>query len=224
MSVFSKAIATRSGAALIALAFIAMAAWQIRPRGALAETQPAATIAAPNPVDDFKKQSTDVQKSLQSVLQKIDQSAKEIETLSKPETAHAQIEDLQHVIADALGTVADNGPVATLGAKALKFATDKQKQFETDTEFAPEDRAMLLRQWRTIREETERATADLAKARDEFAQLLRTVQTRGDFIAELQAINNAQRMLEVVRQLAGEIRNTSDAMKAYVRNIVPPGS
>jgi hypothetical protein len=194
------------------------------PRLALAEPQETPVIAAPTPIDEFKKQSSEVQKSLQSVLAKIDQSAKEIETLSKPETAHQQIEDLQATIADALGTVADNGPVATLGAKALKFATDKQRQFETDTEFAPEDRAMLLREWKTIRDDTERATADLAKARDEFAQLLRTVQTRGDFIAELQAINNAQRMLEVVRQLAGEIRNTSDAMKAYVRNIVPPGS
>ncbi len=189
-----------------------------------AETTQNATVAAPNPIDDFKKQTDDVKKSLQSVLAKIDESAKAIESLSQPEAASKQIEELQALIAQALDVVADNGEVAKLGAKALQYANAKQKQFETDTKFAPADRAMLLREWRRIREETESAVADLGKARDEFSGLLRTVQTRGDFITELQAINNAQRMLEVVRQLGGEIRSTSDTMKGYVRTIVPPES
>ena len=58
----------------------------------------------------------------------------------------------------------------------------------------------------------------------EYAQLLRTVQTRSDFIAELQTINNAQRMLDVIRQLASDIRTGSNNVRGFIRNVVPPGT
>lgn len=194
----------------------------------LAQTSPAPSAPVqgpiPSPVDDFKKQSEDVKKNLQSVLAKIDQSAKEIETLSNPESAKKQIEDLQAVIANALGAVADNGTAAQLGEKALKYARDKQRQLESETKFTPDERDMLVREWKRIGDETEQATTDLTKERGDFARLLRMVQTRGDFITELQAINNAQRMLEVIRQLAGDIKNASEAMKSYVHTVVPSGS
>jgi DNA repair exonuclease SbcCD ATPase subunit len=179
---------------------------------------------APSPVSEFNKQLADVKKSVEDINTEIDKSAKEIEGLSKPEAAVAEIEKLQAIVAAGLAAVADNGDAAKLGARALGFARDKQKQFETDTKFKPEEREMLQREWRRIGDETEKATRDLSAARTEFAQLLRTVQTRSDFIAELQAINNAQRMLEVIRQLAGDIRNASNNVRGFIRNVVPPGT
>jgi hypothetical protein len=211
---------------LRAAAFILAAGFSCVPAFAQTAESPSASAQSlsPNPVDDFKKQSEDVKKNLQSVLTKIDQSAKEIETLSNPETAKKQIEDLQEVIANALGAVADNGAAAQLGEKALKYARDKQRQLESETKFKPDERDLLVREWKRIGDETEQATADLTKERGDFARLLRMVQTRGDFITELQAINNAQRMLDVIRQLANDIKSASEAMKAYVHTVVPSGS
>jgi hypothetical protein len=120
--------------------------------------------------------------------------------------------------------VSDNGDIASLGQKALAFAQNKQRELQSDTRFAPADRDYLLAEWRRIVAETERATNDLAGARQEFSQLLRTVQTRSDYIEELQAINNAQKMLEVIRKLAGELRSASDLMKSFIRSLTPPGT
>ena len=194
------------------------------PARAQAPTDAGVASGAPNPIGDFNKQLADVKKSVEDVNTEIDGSAKEIETLSKPDAAVAEIAKLQAIVAAGLAAVADNGDAAKLGVRALAFARDKQRQFETDTKFKPEEREMLLREWRRIAEETDKATRDLSAARTGFAQLLRTVQTRSDFIAELQTINNAQRMLDVIRQLAGDIRNASNNVRGFIRNVVPPGT
>ena len=180
--------------------------------------------AALNPVEDFNKQLEEVKKSFATLSGKIEQSTKEIEQLTTTDAARKDIATLQGLIADTLGAVSDNGDVAKLGQKTLDYARAKQKQFETDTKYSPEERQFLLNEWKRIGAETERATNDLANARREFTGLLRVVQTRGDYIEELQALNNAQKMLEVIKLLAGEIRSASGAMKSFIHTVTPPGA
>ncbi len=180
--------------------------------------------APPNPIEEFNTEVGKVKGSLELLNKRIEQSVKEIETLSKPEEARHQVDALRAIVAEALGLVSDNGEVATFGVKALAFAHNKQKELQADTKFAAADREYLLGEWKRIIAETEKATNDLSGARQEFSQLLRTVQTRGDYIEELQAINSAQRMLEVIRTLAGELRSASDVMKSFIRSLSPPGT
>lgn len=180
--------------------------------------------AALNPIEDFNKQLEDVKKSFDTLSGKIEQSTKDIEQLTTTDAARKDIAALQGLIADTLGAVSDNGQVAKLGQKTLDYARAKQKQFETDTKYSPEERQFLLNEWKRIGTETERATNDLANARREFTGLLRMVQTRGDYIEELQALNNAQKMLEVIKLLAGEIRSASGAMKSFIHTVTPPGA
>lgn len=175
-----------------------------------------------SPVDDFNKQLEIVKKGFGALAGKIEQGTKNIEQLTAADAARQQIAEMQGLIADTLGAVSDNGDVARLGQKTLDFARAKQRQFETDPKFTPEERQFLLNEWRRIGADTERAVADLANARQEFSQLLRNVQTRGDYIEELQALNNAQKMLEVIKLLAGEIRSASGAMKAFIHSVTPP--
>jgi phage shock protein A len=177
---------------------------------------------AVSPVDDFNRQLEEVKKSFGALGGKIEQSTRDIEKLTKPDDARKEIAALQGMIAEALGAVSDNGDVAKLGQKALDFARSKQKQFEADAKFSAEERQYLLNEWRRIGGEIERANGDLGNARQEFSQLLRNVQTRGDYIEELKALNNAQKMLEVIRLLAGDIRNASDAMKSFIAKVTPP--
>ena len=175
-----------------------------------------------SPVDDFNRQMEAVKQNFSALGAKIEQSTREIETLTSPEAAKKQIDEIQALIADTLGAVSDNGDIAKLGQKTLDYARSKQKQFEADAKFTPEERQFLLNEWRRIASDTERAVGDLSNARQEFSQLLRNVQTRGDYIGELQALNNAQKMLEVIRLLAGEIRTASSAMKSLIRTVTPP--
>ena len=53
---------------------------------------------------------------------RIEQSTKDIEKVTAPDAARKELAELQALIADALGSVSDNGPVATLGQKVIEFS------------------------------------------------------------------------------------------------------
>ena len=95
---------------------------------------------------------------------------------------------------------------------------------EQDTRFRPEERQFLTEQWRRLRVDTERANDELAAARKEFADLLRTLQANEDFIDELVQIRQAQKALEVIQRLTQDIRQANDQLKRLIGGIKPPGA
>ncbi|MEJ1160701.1 hypothetical protein [Prosthecomicrobium sp. N25] len=175
-----------------------------------------------NPVEDFNRTLGEVKKNLGSLTGKIEQSTKDIEKATAPDAARRELADLQALIAEALGSVSDNGSVAVLGQKVVDFARTKQRQIEADTRFTNEERQFLVQEWTRIGAEAKKASEDLTMARQEFARLLRTVQTRSDYIEELQALNNADQMLQVIRRLADDIRSASSALKSFLKAVTPP--
>ena len=196
----------------------------VPPLPARAEAAGDSQPVQPSPVDELKKQLGEVKGSIAALNQKIDESAKQFDTLTDPEAARKELENLREVVGAALAAVADNGNAARMGAKALAFAEGKLAALERETKYAREDKDLLVAEWRRIAADTRAATDDLANAAKEFTQLLRVVQTRQDFISELQQIDNARRMLEVIRQVASAIRASSEQLKAFIRKIAPPGT
>jgi len=96
-----------------------------------------------------------------------------------------------------------SAPSLTIGAKALAHARAKVKELEQGARFKPDERDFLLDQWRRLIAETERANDDLDSARKEFADLLRMLQTREDFIDELMQIRRATEALSMTLGLGG---------------------
>ncbi|MDA9520107.1 hypothetical protein XI06_06945 [Bradyrhizobium sp. CCBAU 11434] len=166
----------------------------------------------------------DVRKSLEGVNERIEEKAKTIESLSRPDAAKQQVEELQALISQTLGLVADNGEIAKLGARALGYARSKQEQMRSDTKFTPPERQALQKRWDQNVAEMVKATDDLAKASEEFALLLKTVQTRGDYAAEVLEVENADEMVRVVRNLAGDVRGASEGLKLFIQSLTPPQS
>ena len=188
-----------------------------------AAAPPAATATTPaTPLTDFRTQLGDVKKSLEGVNAKIEDRAKAIETLSKPDAARQQVEELQALISQTLGLVADNGGIARLGAKALEYSRAKQEQMRKDTKFTATERAALQRRWDRNVTEMTKATDELSKASNEFAQLLKIIQTRGDYAAEILEVENATEMVKVIQNLAGDVRGASETLKTFIRSLSPP--
>jgi hypothetical protein len=184
---------------------------------------PAATTGAPaTPLADFRTQIGDVKKSLEGVNAKIEDRAKAIETLSSPDAARKQVDELQALISQTLGLVADNGDIARLGAKALDYARGKQDQMRKDTKFSPAERAELQRRWDRNVADMVKATDELSKASTEFAQVLKIIQTRGDYASEVLEVENASEMLRVIQNLAGDVRGASETLKTFIRTLTPP--
>ena len=186
----------------------------------------AAGTAAPDavtPVEEFSKQVEEFKKSYPELNKKIEDSAKSIDAVTDIEKARTEIEELRSAVAGMLGAVSDNGPVSQLGAKALAHARSKVKELEQGARFNPEEKEFLLGQWRKLITETERANDDLDSARKEFAELLRTLQTREDFVHELMQIRRATEALEVIRNLTRDIRDASGKLRMLISGIKPPG-
>lgn len=176
-----------------------------------------------HPTQRFRSQLGDVRKSLEGVGARIEEKAWTIESLSKPDAAKQQVEELQALISQTLGLIADNGEIAKLGALALGYTRSEQEQMRNDIKFTPSERQALQKRW-DQNVEMAKATDDLAKASGEFAQLLKTVQTRGDYAAEVLEVENADEMVRVVRNLAGDVRGASQGLELFIRSLTPPES
>lgn len=209
--------ALRFAAAILAGCLpIASASAQIR-------AEPPPVEVSPVPLqNDFRGELAKLQGSLERLNGKITESAREIDKLSDPNAARAQIEQMQAYVAEALVSVADNGKVAELGRKAVGFAGDKLKQLQA-SKFTGDERATLVQGWQKIAGDLQGEVHALGGIRKELSGLLRTIQQRGDF-AELQALDDGKRMLVVVRELAGEIRRTSESLKTVLRATGQPES
>ncbi len=177
----------------------------------------------PSPIDEYAKQVQQFTKSAPDLGKKIEEATRSIDEASDAAKARAEIEELRAVISDLLGQISDNAAVAQLGAKAVAHARAKLASLEHETRFKPEERQFLIDQWRSLLNETEQATDDLEKARSEFADLLRTLQAREDFIDELLQLRRAAEAVKVMHQLAGEIRAASDKLRSLISGIKPPG-
>jgi DNA repair exonuclease SbcCD ATPase subunit len=200
---------------------------------AQSDNRAAGTTAAPGtttapadavtPVEEFSKQVEEFKKSYPELNKKIEDSAKSIDAITDIDKARTEIEELRSAVAGMLGAVSDNGRVSQLGAKALAHARSKIKELEQGARFKPEERDFLLEQWRKLVTETERANDDLDSARKEFADLLRTLQTREDFVDELMQIRRATEALDVIRNLTRDIRDASGKLRTLIGGIKPPG-
>ena len=180
----------------------------------------------PSPVDDFDQAYVEAKQALTDLNSKIEQRSAEIQKLTASDTAAQEVAQLQALIAETLGAVADNGKVAQLGQRALDFARGKQAQFEKDAKFAPEEREFLLNEWKGAADKMKKEVDLLAQSRSQLAESLLRVQTRADYIGELQTLKDAKQVLAVIHQLATVIQQTS----AKVRNLLqtatapPPGA
>ena len=115
-------------------------------------------------------------------------------------------------------------PVSQLGAKALDHIHNKLKALAQDNRFKPEERQFLTDQWKKLEAQTEGATKELDDARAQFVGLLHTLQDNEDFIGELLEIRQAEKALEVIRQLTHEIRDASTQLNKLIGGIKPPGT
>jgi DNA repair exonuclease SbcCD ATPase subunit len=176
------------------------------------------------PVEEFSRQLDEFKKSIPELNKKIEDSAASIDRWTDVEKARKEIEELRALVGAALGAVSDNGPVSQLGGRALDHAREKLRTLEQDNRFKPEEKQFLIDQWRRLKDETERATDELAVARRDFVELLRTLQSNEDFVDELIQIRQAQKALEVIRRLTQDIRDASDQLKRLIGGIKPPGA
>jgi DNA repair exonuclease SbcCD ATPase subunit len=185
---------------------------------------PSNGAAANSPVEEFSQQLEAFQKTVPDLNKSIQDSAGTIDNVTDVEKARAEINRLRETVSTLLGAVSDNGPVSQLGVKALDHIHNKLKALAQDNRFKPEERQFLIDQWKKLETQTEGATKELDDARAQFASLLHTLQDNEDFIGELIEVRQAEKALEVIRQLTHDIRDASAQLNKLIGGIKPPGA
>ena len=180
--------------------------------------------APASPVEEFSKQLEDFQKSVPDLNKAIEDSAGAIDSATDIGKARAAIDQLREEVGTLLAAVSDNGPVSQLGAKALGHIRAKLKMLASEQRFKPEERQFLVDQWQRLQAETENAAKELGDARAQFAGLLQTLQSNEDFIDELVEIRQAEKAVEVIRNLTKNIRDASAQLNKLIGSIKPPGA
>ncbi len=224
----SSPVVARKRRALLPATLAALAVLLLLPAGvARAEDASGGAVvdgSAASPVEQFSKQLEDFQKSVPDLSKSIQDSAGAIDSVTSVEQARAEIDKLRQQVSDLLAAVSDNGPVAQLGAKALDQVHAKLRQLSQETRFKPEERQFLIDQWQKLAVETENASKELDDARAQFVGLLQTLQTNEDFIGELLQIRQAEKALEVMRNLTKDLRDASAQLNKLIGSIKPPGA
>jgi len=195
------------------------------PAAAEDQTSSSSGLSKPDavaPVEEFSRQLDELKKTFADLNKRIESSAKTIDNETDPVASRREIEELRALVSALLGSVADNGEIARLGAKALDHARAKEKSLHEDTRFTQEQRDFLLRQWEKLAHDTQSATAELDAARGRFAKVLRTLQTNDDYVGELMEIRQGNEALKVVRDLAKQIHEASDMLNNFINALTPP--
>jgi DNA repair exonuclease SbcCD ATPase subunit len=211
-----------------ALVAVALFAVPVAPAAAQSASERAPTsrnAAEPQTADEeFSRQLNELKKTFSDLSKKIDDGAQSMGRLNNAESARKEIEDLRAHVATLLGAVADNGTVFELGNRALKRAEDKLRALDQETRFKPEDRQYLIERWRDLKSGTEGAIRELERARKDFADLLRTLQTNEDFIDELLQVREHEKALDVIHKLTDGIKDASDKLKKLLTTLKSPGA
>jgi hypothetical protein len=173
---------------------------------------------------EFSKQIDELKKSLLSLKKRIDDSKSIAAERAGGEAWRKEIEELRALVSGLLGAVADNGEVSQLGASALKNARTKLETLSRDPRFTAEERKTLTDAWAALIDRTEQATRELDKARVKFADLLRMLQNKEDYIAELIAVAQQEEIVKTIRQLTEELNNTSIILNNIIKSLSAPGT
>jgi hypothetical protein len=75
--------------------------------------------------------------------------------------------------------------------------------------FTAPQRDRLVREWNQVVLKTTAAVVELTKARNEFVDLLRLLQTNDDYILELEKLRLADASVEAIERLTVELRDAS---------------
>jgi DNA repair exonuclease SbcCD ATPase subunit len=217
-AVIVQGVCTRMAVVLLVASALVLPAADVRAEDAIA------TGSAHSPVEEFSQQLEAFQKTMPDLNKSIQDSAGTIDSATDVEKARVEINRLRETVSTLLGAVSDNGPVAQLGAKALDHIHSKLKTLPQDNRFKPEERQFLIEQWKKLETQTEGATKELEDARAQFAGLLHNLQDNEDFIGELLEIRQAEKALEVIRQLTHDIRDASTQINKLIGGIKPPGA
>jgi hypothetical protein len=169
----------------------------------------AAPVISDDSVDDF----SDLSKNLNSLREKIAKVQEVIDKNEDPNVPLSQRAAFQKTVAGLLAAFADDGEVAKFGEMAIEFANKRLAEAQQDTNFPPEQRDALVTRWHRIASQTEQAVGNLDSTRKDLADKLKVLQSRADFVDQMEKLKHARAVLDAIADLGDQRQAVSERIK-----------
>lgn len=179
---------------------------------------PNAPPPAPQPVisDDTLNDFADLNRNLVRLQSRISK-VKRLIVESKDENLPAtQREAFSKTVAALIDAFADGGEVSQLGQTAVDFAHRRLTDAQQDANFPPQQKEALIARWRRLATETETTVATLDNTRKALADKLQLLQTKADFVDQMQKLRQARAVIDAI----GDLADQRQAVSRRVRDLL----
>jgi hypothetical protein len=174
-----------------------------------APTTPSQPVISDDSVDDF----SELNRNLTGLREKIGKVKSVIAKNEDPNVPASQRELFQSTVTQLLASFADDGEVAKLGKAAVEFVNKRLADAEQDTNFPPDQRTALVTRWRRIATQTETAVASLDTTRKDLAEKLALLQSRADFVDQMEKLKQARAVLDAIGDLGDQRQTVSGRIR-----------
>ena len=140
---------------------------------------------------------------------------------SGPEGKRAAFRTL---VAGLLDAFADGGQVSTLGQTAVDLVKQRLDAAQRDTSFPPEQKEALVIRWRRLAVQTEALAAALDGTRKDLLEKLALLQSKADFVDQMEKLRQARAVLDAVGDLADQRQSVSDRVRDLLQGRPSNGS
>jgi lysyl-tRNA synthetase class I len=170
---------------------------------------PSQPVISDDSVDDF----SDLNRNLANLREKIGKVRDVVAKNEDPNAPANQREQFQHSVAQLLASFADDGEVAKFGKAAVEFVNKRLAEAEQDTNFPAEQRTALVTRWRRIATQTETAVASLDTTRKDLAEKLQLLQSKADFVDQMEKLKQARTVLDAIGDLGDQRQTVSGRIR-----------
>lgn len=177
-------------------------------------------VISDDTLDDFG----DLQRNLVTLearIAKVKRLIAASQNSSGPEGKRAAFRTL---VAGLLDAFADGGQVSTLGQTAVDLVKQRLDAAQRDTSFPPEQKEALVIRWRRLAVQTAALTAALDGTRKDLLEKLALLQSKADFVDQMEKLRQARAVLDAVGDLADQRQSVSDRVRDLLQGRPSNGS
>ena len=117
------------------------------------------------------------------------------------------------MVQSLIDAFADGGKVAVLGQTAMEFVNKRLAEAEQDTVFPAGQKDALITRWRRLATQTEAVTTTLDATRKELAGKLQLLQTKSDFVDQMEKLRQARAVLDAIADVADQRQSVSQRVR-----------
>ncbi|HEV2185977.1 MAG TPA: hypothetical protein VGR70_02145 [Stellaceae bacterium] len=166
-------------------------------------------VISDDSLDDF----AELNRNLVMLESKIAKAKRIIAASQDPDAPASRREAFRTLVAGLLDAFADGGEVAKLGQTAVDFVHRRLAEAQQDPNFPPEQKEALVTRWRRLAMQTEAVAVTLDATRKDLSDKLTLLQTKADFVDQMDKLRQARAVLDAIGDLADQRQSVSQRMR-----------